>query len=140
MAIHIKSEDGRVTHSYFPDQNGSYNSLYIDLNGNPVEKTKDRYPYSYDMYIMMGQPNIEPTTGSCYSDRLMQWDFDKHDKCLEEVFGNKGQYWNNRKKEDIEKFLQLYFDKKDLKLIRVSEGCNVSNGYPYWFFEYNYSK
>lgn len=109
----------------------------LDTEGNMVKKTQSRYPYSYDTFIMAGEANIEPTDSACYSDRLMQWDFKLHDKCLTEVFGDTGQFWSQRGFEDTEKFLQLYFKNTSIKLIRILQGCNASNGYPFWVFEYN---
>jgi hypothetical protein len=121
------------------DFNGGFISGKIDTEGNPVRKTSHTNPYNYDTFIMIGEPNIAPTKGACYSDRLMQWDFKKHDKCLEAVFGegDTGQYWSSRSPEGIEKFLRLYFDDSSIELVRVLQGCNASNGYPFWVFEYN---
>jgi len=77
--------------------------------------------------------------GNCsavYSDRLWDWDFKKYNRCCKEVWNNEGQYFSNRSPESIERFLRLYNDKPDLKLVKISEGCNVGNGYPYWIFWY----
>lgn len=47
--------------------------------------------------------------------------------------GDRGQYFNNRKPEEIEKFLSQYLTNR-IKLTAIMEGCNVSNGFPYWIF------
>lgn len=40
--------------------------------------------------------------------------------------------------ERVEKMLQLYFtggkEYGNIELVRIVEGCNVSNGYPVWLF------
>ena len=69
--------------------------------------------------------------------RLIEWDFDKFNKCCMDVGGNTGQYFNNRKPKNIANFLSKYFY-KEIKLTAIMEGCNVSNGYPYWIFFYEY--
>lgn len=110
----------------------------INVLGQPVKRSKYEYPYSYDAHVLHRlRDNVDGMT-SVYSDRMMQWDWDKfHDSC-QEVFGDKGQLFNvpDRSPELIEKFLQLYFDEPELQLIAVEEGCNVSNGYPYWVFHF----
>jgi len=117
-------------------------SEYIDLEGNPIEKTPITHPYSFELHITYGKPNLPKgmVTDSAYTDRLSQWDYKKYDKCCKSVFGNKTPYWDSRKTEDIEKFLKLYFNDDTLKLIRISKCCNVSNGFPLWLFDWNSKK
>lgn len=48
------------------------NNGYVDINGNPVKKTKREYPYSYDPYvvwkkIMLKQKAIQFTQIGFYS-------------------------------------------------------------------------
>jgi hypothetical protein len=59
---------------------------FLDLEGNPVNRDKFKYPYSI---------------------------------------------------ENLENFLRDYFDNPNLRLIAMMEGCNVSNGYPYYLFIFN---
>lgn len=92
-------------------------------NGSVEEINTYELPY-YD---------IEPNT-TLYSDRLWQWDSDKYNKCNNEVFGNTSQYFNISEHKKIEKFLSLYLD-KPVKLVKIKEEINVSNGYPYWRFD-----
>lgn len=112
-----------------------YKEIKIGIDGKPVEKTRATNPYNYDTFIMWGDLNAETNCG-VYSDRLMQMDFKKHDECLMKVFGDKGQLWSYREPKKIEKFLQLFFDDDSIQLKKIYEGCNSSNGYPYWFFGY----
>jgi hypothetical protein len=110
--------------------------MYVDLDGRPVERTRNKYPYSYEPYVLW-KGDYKKTDHVVYSDRLMQWDYDKFNKCCMKVWNNEGQYFDNRKPNDIENFLSKYYD-KEIKLTAIMEGCNVSNGYPYWIFFYDY--
>jgi hypothetical protein len=121
--------------------NNSYRRMeIIDCGGNPVKKTKDEYPYSYDLFLQWVKSGIyiksEKGCHAVYSDRLFQWDNKKYDRCCKEVWNNQGQYFNCREASDIEKFLRLYYDDPKLELVKIGEGCNVSTGYPYWVFWY----
>jgi len=118
------------------DGTGCPRHRYIGMDGRPVKKTKFSDPYSYDEFVLMGDSG-EKYNHAKYSDRLMQWDFKKHERCLEKVFGDKGQIWSNRSFNQIEEFLKLYFEEESIALTMVVEGCNNSNGYPYWVFFYN---
>lgn len=111
-------------------------AVTCNIHGKPVEKTQKDYPYSYDAYCIYKSDDWSPNDSGTYSDRLMQWDLDKFTRCAKKAFGiNCGQYFNNKKPEDIEKFLSLYFD-QELKLTGVEQACNQCNGYPYWIFYY----
>lgn len=105
---------------------------YVNLRGDVVTRNPQTHPYSYDPFLLW-KGDYKEGDSIVYSDRLISWDHEKFNKCCMEVFNNKGQNFNNRKPKDIEKFLSLYFD-KDIKLTAIEEGCNVSNGYPYWIF------
>lgn len=80
--------------------------------------------------------NGQTPTDTVYSDRLYQWDSDKHDKLCIKYFGNTWQYWGGRTVYDIELFLREYTGHKSLILCKVEELENQSNGYPYWRFDY----
>lgn len=117
------------------DKYGCYCQSYVDMLGNPVEKTKEEYPYSYDPYVVFDKREDGSKFSVVYSDRLIQWNHKKYDISCREVWNNERQYFSNRQPNDIEKFLCLYFGYK-VKLVLIMEGCNVSNGYPYWVFGY----
>ena len=112
-----------------------WNGRFVDLDGKPVKRDRYSYPYSYDPYVEWMGDYQKGVSHPVYSDRLWQWDSKKYDRCCNEVWGNEGQYFNNRKSKDIERFLSLYFE-KEVKLTVIMQGCNVSNGYPYWIFYY----
>lgn len=108
---------------------------HCNLDGNSVKKTRAEYPYSYDAYVIWQNNYQKDKSQTVYSDRLKQWDWEKYNNCCETVWHNQGQYFDQRTPEDIEKFLCLYFDKQ-IKLTAITQGCNVSSGYPYWVFYY----
>lgn len=111
---------------------------YVDEHGKPVTKTRHIHPYSYDPYVQERcGPNSEATT-TIYSDRLLQWNYKNTRRLLHKHFyngemGSDGDYYNGRSAYKISKFLSEWFRKK-VKVVLVMEGCNVSNGYPYWIF------
>lgn len=113
--------------------------MYVDLNGNPVKRTPIGYPYSYDDFVIWKHEDFNNEgRHSVYSDRMMSWDCGKFNRCCQEVFGNTGQFFNDlneRPPKDIEKFLCMYLE-KEVKLTAIIQGCNRSNGYPYWVFIY----
>lgn len=117
--------------------NGYYRTYggYRDWAGNYIKKTPDTHGYSYDPYVVY--KNKQEYEHSVYSDRLFQWDSQKHDSLCKKHFGNQSSYWNNRSNDKIEAFLRDYFDKPNIKLVGVMQGCNVSSGYPYWIFMYD---
>lgn len=109
--------------------------MYFDLEGNRVKRTPMSYPYSYDSYVQWMGDYHKGQSHSVYSDRLWSWDSIKFNKCCKEVFGNTGQYFDNRTPEKINEFLNKYFD-KEVKLTAILNCCNVSSGFPYWCFIY----
>jgi hypothetical protein len=111
---------------------------YLGLDGRSVDRISDKFPYSYDEFVRFKR-GYKSNDEVVYSDRLHQWDSEKYDKCCLEVFGNTGQYFSNRKIDDIQKFLRMYFDDESLIITAVTQACNVSNGYPYWGFYYRKS-
>lgn len=110
-----------------PDKDGIY-----PIGMGSILKARSPYAYKeFYLYRSGGESNA-----GVYSDRLMQWDYDKYNRCCKEVWGDKGQYFDSRKPTEIERFLQLYNENDDIKLIDIIEGCNASNGYPFWAFKY----
>lgn len=110
-----------------------FGHMYLDLDGNPVERIKEEYPYSYDTYVVWKKDYKQGAGNTVYSDRLWQWNYQKYNDCCQRVWGDQAQVFYDRVPEDIQKFLSLYFN-KEVKLTVIMQGCNVSNGYPYWVF------
>jgi len=122
------------------DNNGHYWYSDCDNYGNPVEHPKETHPYNYSPYVnwQHQDSNIrEKSNGSMYTDRLLQWDFAKHDDLCEKHFGNKGQRWIDRPPELIEAFVRDWLDDQTVTLTKVVEYCNPSNGYPVWNLVYH---
>lgn len=107
---------------------------YLDMDGFPVEKPKDKYPYGYSPFRIFRR-NWSRNDKSVDSDRLFEWDSEKYNKLSKEVFGNAGQNFGNRYPEEIQQFLQLYLGRRVL-ITGIMECCNAGNGYPYWTFYY----
>lgn len=101
----------------------------------PIERTPQTHPYNYDSYIMWESSEEEGSSG-CYSDRLLQWDYDKHNRLCRKHFGNEGQYWDQRDTSKIEAFLQDWHEEPNLRLVRIIQCCNQSSGYPVWYFSW----
>jgi bisphosphoglycerate-dependent phosphoglycerate mutase len=106
---------------------------YIDLDGNLVKRNKEKYPYGYDPFVIWRGDYKEGKNDVVYSDRMYQWDHKKYEGCIKAIWTDCRQHFSDSNPKDIESFLSLYFDKK-IKLTAIMEGCNVSNGYPYWIF------
>lgn len=107
----------------------------VNIKGEIVERTKEKYPYSYDPFLIWKNDYNETKSKIVYSDRLLEWDKDKFAQCSKEVWNNTGQTFYNRKPEEIEEFLKKYFE-KEVKLTAIKECCNVTTGYPIWIFYY----
>lgn len=111
------------------------NMYFGDEIADPNRRTKASHPYSYDpitQFRVAGEP-----TSTIYTDRLLEWDFARHDELCQKHFGNKGQYWDRRSPAGIQAFLRDWCEKPDLKLIAVIEYCNLATGYPTWRLDYN---
>jgi hypothetical protein len=103
----------------------------LGLTYNPNPKDKWSHPYSYDPFIVW-YGNARKGDSVVYSDRLVQWDYDKYMECAKTV---RTKYNTNsfdiNNPVQVKEFLSLYYDKQ-VVLTAIVEGCNVSNGYPYW--------
>ena len=110
---------------------------FICLNGKPIERTPNEYPYSYDTFIIWkidGYTEKEKQR-TVYSDRLFSWDNEKFSKTYKSIWGTSSRYFYDKNIEDIEKFLRVYL-KKEINLTLVAQGCNCSTGEPFWMFNY----
>lgn len=101
--------------------------------------TRDRfsYPYSYDPFMVWLNPNADKqkADNTIYTDRLLMWDYDKHNLLCKKHFGNEGQQWENRDPKKIEAFLCDWTGKK-VTLIANIQYVNVSSGYPLWRLDF----
>lgn len=110
----------------------------VDLEGRPVQRTKQSHPYSYDGFVVMRcGPNSEINVCE-YTDRLQQWDGAKYDRCRKEHMA--GVRWDTAKPEQITAFLRDYHGDPSIRLIAVMEWCNQATGYPTWSLHYHADK
>lgn len=107
---------------------------FMDIEGNVVKRTKSEYPYSYDPIVVFRNFQLE-SDNTVWSDRLFQWDYEKYNKLCTKHFGNESQYWYDRNPELVESFLSDYVG-YEIKLVRITESCNVSSGFPVWSFDF----
>lgn len=68
-----------------------------------------------------------------YSDRLSEWDYDKNKRSFEKAKGKEGTA------DYYESYLSNYFE-KPVSLIFMLAGFNLSNGYPYVVYGFNFKK
>lgn len=111
----------------------------IDEFGNPVERTKEEYPYSYDGFVTWRRGTNEEANTTVYSDRLNQWDHQKNKELKLKHFGSERDFYSGYSWEQVQAYLQEYENDPTIKLIFIMEYCHT-NGNPYWRFEYHTSK
>lgn len=114
-----------------------YSNGYVDEYGNPIERTPHTHKFNYDGFVThrVG-PNSEANL-TVYSDHLLIQDYKKTRELMTKHFKNEGDYYTNRKPNDIEAFLRERLNKPNLKLIFIMEYCHQQSGYPYWRFDVN---
>jgi len=123
--------------NYYINADGEPIPMFTDLYGNPIEKTPYSHPYDFDQHVIWVSNKFDKNKiySAEYSDRMLQWDIEKFERCLQEVFGNQKQYFDDRDPKDIEKFLIKYFGHK-LKLVAIEKCCYFPTGYPIWIFHF----
>jgi hypothetical protein len=109
---------------------------YEEFLPHNIKKSHYAYPYNYDSFLNFFNDDAEEVaTGTIYTDRLRQWDWDKHNLLCKKHFGNEGHYWQDRDPKAIEKFLCDWTEKK-MVLVAVIQCVDVSNGFPHWRLDY----
>lgn len=109
---------------------------YRDEHGKPIKRTPITHPYSYDGFVTYKVHDDTEANNTIYTDRLLQWDWDKHNELCKKHFGNEGQYWSERSPDKIEAFLRDWCDDPELILVRVMQYCNQATGYPLWRLDF----
>ena len=112
-------------------------SGFVGIDGNLVEKDIYSHPYSYDMFLVDGQFPVanEKDIIGIYSDRLYQRDSKRYNELMMKHVGSETQDFSGIPLKKIEAFLREFENMPELNLIRIFQGCNVSNGYPLWLFQ-----
>lgn len=119
-----------------PQPKGLDYTKFVGLDGKPISCTPQTHPYSFDPYVIYKDNKWSINDEAVYSDRMMQWDYNKFNDCAKEVWNDHRQLFDSASPEELEKFLQLYFGSGFIELTAILKGCNQSNGYPYWIFYY----
>ena len=110
--------------------------IYVDMDGFPVERQKDKYPYSYDPFRVYKRGGVMSSMDRTIdSDRMLDDDIEKFNSLCLEIWGNTGQYFHSRHPEEIQEFLSRWLG-HDVILTGIMECCNYATGYPYWTFYY----
>jgi hypothetical protein len=100
---------------------------WVDPNNT---RTKSAHPYSYSEFFHFGSREAikEKDVHGDYSDRLQEWEPEKYARLWKEhVFCPLDRV----QPAQMSAFLSAYFGKK-VEAVAFAEGCNVSNGYPYY--------
>lgn len=112
------------------DYNPYDDNFFVNPQGE--RKTKAESPYGYSEFYIWRDADLTHSTGD-YSDRLEQWSAEKWKAAWDAMPKNKRI--TEMTKRDCSKFLSVYHG-RPIKAMGLIEGCNVSNGYPYWVFLY----
>lgn len=96
---------------------------YRWVNNRADNCTKEDWPYSYSEHYLVGTKR--KGDDAVYSDRLQQWDHVSFSRAWDRT----GSYTKSLRKASD--FLTTYFN-RPIEVSAVAEGCNASNGYPYW--------
>ena len=126
----MREKEGREG---IPDQ-------YQEFLPENLSNTKDSHPYTYDPFlIFFNEKAKQEPESSIYTDRLLEWDWAKHNELCQKHFGNQGQYWNDRDPKKIEAFLCDWIGKK-VTLIANIQYVNLSSGFPVWRLDFYYGE
>lgn len=113
--------------------------INTDAYGNAVERSKHEHPYSYSPHVQWQADDKTLAWAKLANDKLCYTDTDKimtsWTRCnslMRKHFGNEGQYWTDRDPKAIEAFMRDWTECPDIVLLKVTDYCNASNGYPYW--------
>jgi hypothetical protein len=102
-------------------------SYWVDPNNT---RTKGEYPYSYSEFYLYGGPaGRDASDEANYSDRLWQWDYNKTETLWKKHC--EGHRYDNVPMAKLTAFMSEWHGRK-VEVTALAEGCNPSNGYPYW--------
>lgn len=136
----LTENDGKI---YLDGVDTGYSTLNftrLDIDGNRLERTKDSHPYSYDPFTIWRVLPKECETGSFYTDRMYQWDYELTTELVKKHFDTQSQYFDKYSAEQLEPFVRERFNKPNLKVAALREYCNQATGYPVWLITYSETK
>jgi hypothetical protein len=93
--------------------------------------SKRESPYGYSEFFHWGGHGTTSGCEAVYSDRLWQWDYKKM-KALCDALGKRFEQCSQ---SELSEFLSSYWG-KPVVATALAEGCNISNGYPYFIMWY----
>ena len=109
---------------------------YIEFLPQNVSKTRYSHPYSYDPFLIFFNDRAKKkANNTIYTDRLLQWDYEKHNELCEKHFGNRGERWDKRSPSDIEDFLIDYLG-KNVILVANIQYVHLGSGFPLWRLDF----
>jgi hypothetical protein len=123
-----------MEHDYYMDgynvfgMQQSQKSHYVNERD---QRSKSQYPYSYSEFYLLGNRDTVKNCSADYSDRLQQWDYEKYRAACTEM----GCRFDQASWDKLNKFLETYYG-PGYEATGLAEGCNASNGYPYWIIWY----
>jgi hypothetical protein len=120
----------------FPGEWIHHNGLRLSQPSDRRVRTKWSHPYSYDP-IVQYQNSALGATGTIYTDRMLQWDYERHNALANKHFGNEGQRWDIRPVEQVRDFLRDWVGDQSLEIVLIEEQCNQATGYPAWRIDFH---
>lgn len=127
---------------FFNFHDDALDGVFTDVLGNTIERPEITHPYNFSSHATWAHPShSDPIPEGFdriheYTDRILSQDYNKNNDICKKVFGNIGQYWDNRSPSDVERFLRLYHGNDSIKLLVIYKHCNQASGYPIWSFSY----
>ena len=99
-------------------------------------RTVTAHPHSHDPFYNWKRTDVK-ANGSVYTDRLLQWDWDKHNCLSEKHFGDRAQVlWGQRDPAKVEAFLRDWNEDLELVLVAIIQYVNHASGFPLWRLDY----
>lgn len=95
----------------------------------PDNRTQQQSPYGYSPFYHWREAGCEKDT-CAYDDRMRQWDSEKWDRACALLPPGRFETQANAA---LDKMMSEYCG-KPVQVTALAEGCNVSNGYPYYVF------
>lgn len=101
--------------------------------------SKMSHPYNYSEFFIWKKGDVKAAgVEAVYHDRMQQWDYDKYKKSFaiaSEDHPDSMSGIPSMKQKQASLFMSTY-QEMNCEVIAIAEGCNASNGYPYWIFWY----
>lgn len=118
-----------------------YQSKFVSLPDYDPHYSNPQFNHPQTIFLAEGYKISQSSYGGdivtgvvySYSDRLIQWNYNKAQEAWELA---KTNVYPNRSAGMVELYLRNYFDNPRLELVHILAGVNLSNGYSYRVFGY----